>query len=69
MAKCAADRLRAWAAEANAAAPLADPLDRPVILEHSVCLDTLPLILRRPDRAQRALGRPLAVPPRLLPPA
>jgi len=69
MAERAADRLRAWAAAPTAAAPLADPLDRPVILEHSVCLDTLPLILRRPDRAQRALGRPLAVPPRLLPPA
>ena len=69
MAKCAADRLRAWAAEANAAAPLADPLDRPVILEHSVCRDTLHPILHRPDHDRRALSRPLAVPPCGLPPA
>ncbi|HRY14767.1 MAG TPA: hypothetical protein P5330_02700 [Candidatus Competibacteraceae bacterium] len=69
MVERAADRLRAWAADERAAAPLADPLDRPVILENSLCLNALQTILRRPDRDHRALGRPLAVPPRLLPPA
>jgi hypothetical protein len=40
-----------------------------MILEHSVCLNALQNILRRPDRDRRALVRPLAVPLRLLPPA
>jgi len=67
MAESAADRLRAWA---RADAPgLADPLDRPVIVENAECLDRLHALLDPARRGMRRLVRPLAVPPRLLPPA
>ena len=67
MAESAADRLRAWA---RADAPgLADPLDRPVIVENAECLDRLHALLDPARRELRRLARPLAVPPRLLPPA
>jgi len=52
----------------RAAARPADPLDRLMILEPSPCRNALHL-LRRPDRDRRSLARPLAMPPRLLPPA
>ncbi len=67
MAEAAADRLRAWA---GADAPgLADPLERPVIVENPECLDRLHALLDPSRRGPRRLSRPLAVPPHLLPPA
>lgn len=67
MAESAADRLRAWA---GADVPgLADPLERPVIGENAECLDRLHTLLDPARRGRRRRVRPLAVPPRLLPPA
>lgn len=67
MAEAAAERLRAWA---RAAVPgLADPLDRPVIVENAECLHRLHALLDPARCGRRRLVRPLAVPPRLLPPA
>jgi len=64
----AAERLLTWAGEPPPH-PLVDPLDRPVIVEDRECLKRLQHLLARPDRNRRALRRPLAVPPSLLPPA
>ncbi len=67
MAESAADRLRAWA---GADAPgLADPLERPVIVENAECLQRLHALLDPARRGTRRLSRPLDLPPRLLPPA
>jgi hypothetical protein len=67
MAETAADRLLAWA-RADAPGP-ADPLDRPVLVENPECLRNLHALFDPARRGTRRLSRPLAVPPRLLPPA
>jgi len=67
MAEAADDRLRAWAG----ADPLglADPLERLVLVENPECLRNLHALFDPARRGTRRLSRPLAVPPRLLPPA
>ena len=67
MAEAAADRLSAWA-RTDAPGP-ADPLDRPVLAENPECLHYLHALFDPARRGPRRLSRPLAVPPRLLPPA
>jgi len=67
MAETAADRLLAWA-RADAPGP-ADPLDRLVLVENPECLRNLHALFDPARRGTRRLSRPLAVPPRLLPPA
>ncbi|MBK8168665.1 MAG: hypothetical protein IPK64_22180 [bacterium] len=61
------ERLLAWAREGRAPAP-ADPLDRPLTVESRACQNRLSALLEPPPAAARRVGRPLAVPPRLLPP-